>query len=611
MKKIIAMAVAVMMLVSVCVVGAVPAAAESAEKLIVDFDGVGPAAVSGQNSSVGTVDGVGEGNVAILNLVGWQSLYIRLPENFGYGSPTQLTFWAKTDAGNVTTTTDRNGFTNTNTGVAKIVLEDLNVTFGAEWTKYTINLPEMSDLEASTYYYFTINPEKFSDGAASGASKLYVDDISLVYADAADVPSDDWQAMFDWEEGYGDEVQLVGNGKAKAYSDEASPNTAADSNHSLYVYRAAWNQSGYSTNYVQINLDPEMMQNVDDLRINYRSGKGDSNKKPTMGVVVDGEVYWGGSAYFGGNLTSTTWAQQSVTAYTYGNFRADGESAEKPTITITKANLAEVEALVFTTAQYNDGKITHYANSWILLDDIEYTTKGTEPSAPTASFEGTETPVESIDGTSIVMPEGTVAGKLFAGWSDGENLYAAGSTVEIAQDTTFTAVGVEAATQDGAAVRLLTPTGLRFETRINKADYDAIAALGATVKTGTLILPNDYLTGDIVLTKESLDANDKIYLDIENSGWYNAATAEADGYYQYFATIANIKTKNYTREFVSAGYLEISYADGSSTVLLYCGDGSNTVRTVSNVAKAALEDPEGNYTEEEKQILQGYVTTEE
>ena len=198
-------------------------------------------------------------------------------------------------------------------------------------------------------------------------------------------------------------------------------------------------------------------------------------------------------------------------------------------------------------------------------------------------------------------------GKLFAGWTDGTALYAAGSPVSIAEDTTFTAVGVAAETMDGAAVRLLTPTGLRFETQVNKADYDAVVDMGAAVKTGTLILPQDYLRTDVVLTKESLDKNAKIYLDIENSGWYNGETAQTDGYYQYFATIANIKEKNYTREFTSTGYLEISYADGSSAVLLYCGDGSNTVRTVAYVAQAALDAPEGIYTEAEQAVLRGYV----
>ncbi len=235
------------------------------------------------------------------------------------------------------------------------------------------------------------------------------------------------------------------------------------------------------------------------------------------------------------------------------------------------------------------------------------------PEAPLASFSGCDESITDIVADAqgnVVLPSGTISGKQMVGWTDGVSVYPVGASIKITEDTAFIAVGLGISTMDGASVRLLTPTGLRFETQIDKTDYDALTALGLSVQTGTIIVPHDYLDDGTILTLASLQESGKLYLDVQNSGWYNAQTAQTDGYYQYFATIANIKTANYPRDFVSTGYLKVTYQDGTECYF-YGSDGTNTIRAVSQVAAAALADPNGNYTDEERQILQGYIVDAE
>ena len=251
----------------------------------------------------------------------------------------------------------------------------------------------------------------------------------------------------------------------------------------------------------------------------------------------------------------------------------------------------------------DQGKLPYY------IDDLQIIYPPESKDAPTASFTGCDGTVSDItadESGNILLPEAEITGKRFIGWSDGKTVYPAGSEMQIRENTVFTAVGIDASTMDGAAVRLQTPTGLRFETRVDKADYDALTQLGVDVQTGTLIVPQDYLEDGTTLTLAALQKSGKLYLDIENSGWYNAATAQTDGYYQYFGTIANIKLTNYEREFTSAGYLRITYQNGD-TEYFYCTDGTNTIRTVAAVAAAALADTQAGYTDAQKEILQGYI----
>ena len=151
-------------------------------------------------------------------------------------------------------------------------------------------------------------------------------------------------------------------------------------------------------------------------------------------------------------------------------------------------------------------------------------------------------------------------------------------------------------TLTGAGTRLDTPAGLRFESRINKAYYDALPE-GAEVTVGTIIVPTDYLEAYGInnknFTKAALDDLGIVYLDVVNSGWANAATADSDGYYKYYGSIVGIKEENLDREFSGIGYMTVKTADGEYTV--YGGyTAEDHSRSVSYVASKAIASGEYN-----------------
>ena len=196
------------------------------------------------------------------------------------------------------------------------------------------------------------------------------------------------------------------------------------------------------------------------------------------------------------------------------------------------------------------------------------------------------------------------------GWKDAEGkLYKPGKELTgLTANATFTAVTADFKTLDGAAVRFADPTGLRFYSQASKADFDALGA--ALTATGTLILPTDML-GAGALTLEALAGKEesKDYLNIVNSGWLNAATAEADGYYQFSGAIVNIKTANYDRNFSAVGYFTVTYENGE-TANFYGGYKAANATSVKTVATKALEDLAANpdkYNATEKAILESYT----
>ncbi len=168
------------------------------------------------------------------------------------------------------------------------------------------------------------------------------------------------------------------------------------------------------------------------------------------------------------------------------------------------------------------------------------------------------------------------------------------------------AVKVQIKTAEGASIRLNAPNGLRFETRIDKADYDAlVATYGAeNVKTGTIILPADYLS-ETYLTGDKFDLNAYIlastegtdYKNIKNQlGFYNEDTASADGYYLYYGSLVEIQTENLTRDFVGVGYVSIT--SGDNTIMIYGGNSiSAHSRNISEIALLAYNDRSSVQTE--------------
>lgn len=159
---------------------------------------------------------------------------------------------------------------------------------------------------------------------------------------------------------------------------------------------------------------------------------------------------------------------------------------------------------------------------------------------------------------------------------------------------------------DGAAVRLDTPTGLRFTAVMGKAYLDSFKAEGKTVTHGIIIAPTDYI-GDGEFTVDALGSVDK-YLEIEAEKYVN--DPEADGYYKYTGVIVKINTWNYERAFSAIAYVKV-VDDETQEVTYYYSDYDEAVnsRSVAAIAEDAYNDPDGGYSDDEMDILAGFFQT--
>lgn len=115
-------------------------------------------------------------------------------------------------------------------------------------------------------------------------------------------------------------------------------------------------------------------------------------------------------------------------------------------------------------------------------------------------------------------------------------------------------------------------SGIQFTTKVDKNWYDAITAMeGVTINSmGTLIVPKSYVdAANGVFTKEAIEAAGKqCKVDIVNSGWYNAETAAADGFYFYAGVIVKLSTATVSGELVGIGYVTVT-VEGLGTFTIY------------------------------------------
>lgn len=139
------------------------------------------------------------------------------------------------------------------------------------------------------------------------------------------------------------------------------------------------------------------------------------------------------------------------------------------------------------------------------------------------------------------------------------------------------ATEVDISTLDGAAVRTMTPQGLRFTSSIKKADITD----KEVVEFGTLLIPTADITDpddfviDAVLNGHAVAKvrAHKIYAETEDS-------------YQFTAVITSIEPENYTR-----AYSARAYAICKDGTVIYAS--MPTSRDVYTVAVAALADGSG------------------
>ena len=190
----------------------------------------------------------------------------------------------------------------------------------------------------------------------------------------------------------------------------------------------------------------------------------------------------------------------------------------------------------------------------------------------------------------------------------GDTLYGPEDTLTVNSDISVTVTVVGYETTEGAAVRLLTPTGIRFETKIDKASYDYLVQIygEANIETGTYILPRNYLGltpfDEYFADASNVDGED--YVKIVNDGFYNSKTAETDGFYKYYGSLVDLLPHNYCTEFFGIGYIKIN--DGANEYILYGGSEMNDyTRSIYEVSNLAYKDYASGTSA--NKALKGYI----
>ncbi len=229
--------------------------------------------------------------------------------------------------------------------------------------------------------------------------------------------------------------------------------------------------------------------------------------------------------------------------------------------------------------------------------DVTYSVDGVETKVPYSA--GNITLATSEEIPALAEFEG------FIGWTDGEELYQAGATYSLSEATKLSAVKLGFYTEDGASIRMTDPTGIRFTSVVNRADYDALEALigEERISLGTLIVPTDYI-GDEAPTLETPKV--LVIPNIDDEGaitWKTINETE----YTYGGSIVNILNNNYFRPFSGVGYFTITYADSTTTTVYGGYDKQEHSRSVYEVSVGAYDDDTKNYSDTQLSVLKSFI----
>lgn len=159
----------------------------------------------------------------------------------------------------------------------------------------------------------------------------------------------------------------------------------------------------------------------------------------------------------------------------------------------------------------------------------------------------------------------------------------------ISAASAFAADGETKTAMNGASIRTIEPTGLRFEAVVDKTTYESVTAENSGKSFGAFILPKDYLTKanitEITNHKEQFAAPTvEKYLEKED-----IEGELKDSVYTLKYSIADLHYYNYNRDFVGMFFIKTVGADNTVSYQYFTVNAKNNERSVAFVAKAAIE----------------------
>ena len=207
------------------------------------------------------------------------------------------------------------------------------------------------------------------------------------------------------------------------------------------------------------------------------------------------------------------------------------------------------------------------------------------PTAPTAKV--------TVDGEEVAVENGKVTlGDAKYGYLCANKMYKAGTEVTVNEDMEFTSVNtLSVAMTDGAGIRYIGESGLRFQSTIASDNMEAVASDAIT-------------EGTLITTKVIFDNNNDTLelgyshamINVKNSGWFG------DKVGTYCGSVCKITDNK--REFIARSYVTVNYEDGTSKTV-YSGMGPS--RSVQFVAQAIIADGYKGIAEEYHSVIDNFA----
>ena len=201
------------------------------------------------------------------------------------------------------------------------------------------------------------------------------------------------------------------------------------------------------------------------------------------------------------------------------------------------------------------------------------------------------------------------AASAFVGWEADGVLYQAGQTIALAEtDLTLTAFVLDFTLEEGAAIRLASTadeSGIRFTAYINEAELNKLLSYVADVQYGMLIMPNDYLNGNMPNLTDFEAGKTVLQLPGEIS-------ETVSGYIIFRGAMKKLFTQNYGRDFAGRGYMIITLHSGETITIYTPFNTKDNVRSVKTVAlkfKADTAEYE-KLSDAKKAVIEAYATSE-
>lgn len=234
-------------------------------------------------------------------------------------------------------------------------------------------------------------------------------------------------------------------------------------------------------------------------------------------------------------------------------------------------------------------RLLAFALSLLLLCPV-FTLTGAANSAPVVTLSAGDTTRPLEAGESLPLPTAPT-GKVFAGWTAPGVFLPAGVPFTPSESVTLTALFVGLSTQ--GTLRLGVGKGLRFLTRMDRADYTALCAC-TTVAYGTVIAPLSYAqAANNSLAPAALTAAGKTkQLDLAATAFYE----ESQDVLTFAGSVVALKGENYSRDYVASGYLKVRYTNGTDGLIMAPVSAPVCPYTLANAAHAAGNAPAEDQT---------------